>query len=245
MRNIKLTIRYDGTHYSGWQSQKNGLAIQDVIEKAISKITGQHSHLTGSGRTDAGVHALTQIANFKTRSKIPLKNLQMALNTDLPKDIVIYHVEEAGPKFDAQRSAKSKLYRYIIMNNNFLDPFLRRYAAKCFYELDIRLMKKAAKLLVGRHDFKSFQAVDGTERNSVRTVKQITIEKELDLIYIDIEANGFLYNMVRNIVGTLVEVGRGKFTVESVKEILRKKDRRCSGPTMPAKGLRLVQVNYK
>jgi tRNA pseudouridine38-40 synthase len=244
MRNIKLTIRYDGTNYSGWQSQKNGLAIQDVIEKVIAKITGAHSHLTGSGRTDAGVHALAQVANFKTRSKIPLKNLQMALNTALPKDIVIYHAEEVGPKFDAQRSAKSKLYRYVIMNNNFLDPFIRRYAAKSFYKLDIKRMKKAAKYLVGRHDFRSFQAVDGIERDSVRTVRHITIEKDADLIYIDIEANGFLYNMVRNIAGTLVEVGRGRYSVENVKEILRKKDRRCSGPTMPAKGLRLVRVSY-
>lgn len=244
MRNIKLTIRYDGTHYAGWQSQKNGRAIQDVIQDAISKIIGERNHLTGSGRTDAGVHALAQIANFKTRSKIPLKNLQMALNTALPKDIVIYNVEEAGPKFDAQRSAKSKLYRYVIMNSNFLDPFLRRYAAKCFYLLDIKRMRQAAKYLVGRHDFRSFQAAGGVERNAVRTIKHITIEKDGDMIYIDIEANGFLYNMVRNIAGTLVEVGRGKFSVESVEEILRKKDRRCSGPTMPAKGLRLVRVSY-
>ena len=245
MRNIKLTIRYDGTNYSGWQSQKNGRAIQDVIQDAIGKITGEYSHLTGSGRTDAGVHALAQVANFKTRSKIPLKNLRMALNSALPKDIVIYRAEEALSKFDAQRSAKSKLYRYVIMNNNFVDPFLRRYVTKCFYQLDIERMRQAAKYLIGRHDFRSFQAADGIERNSVRTIRNITIEKELDLIYIDIEANGFLYNMVRNISGTLVEAGRGKFSVKSVKEILLKKDRRCSGPTMPAKGLRLVQVNYK
>lgn len=244
MRNIKLTIRYDGTNYSGWQSQKNGRAIQDVIEEAIEKITGAHSHLTGSGRTDAGVHALAQVANFKTRSKIPLKNLQMALNSALPKDIVIYRAEEAAPGFDAQRSAKSKLYRYVIMNSDFLDPFLRRYAAKCFYKLDIRRMRQAAGYLTGRHDFRSFQAADGIERGSVRTIKDIAIEKDGDLIYIDIEADGFLYNMVRNIAGTLVEVGRGKFTVPSVKDILRKKDRRCSGPTMPAKGLRLVKVGY-
>lgn len=245
MRNIKLTIRYDGTGYSGWQSQKNGRAIQDVIQDAIRKITGEHSHLTGSGRTDAGVHALAQVANFKTRSNIPLKNLQMALNTELPKDIVIYHAEEVDLKFDAQRSARSKLYRYVIMNSNFLDPFLRRYAAKCFYLLDIKRMRRSAKYLVGRHDFRSFQAVGGGEKNSIRKVKHITIEKDGDLIYIDIEANGFLYNMVRNIAGTLVEVGRGKFSVESVKEILREKDRRCSGPTMPAKGLRLIRVIYK
>lgn len=245
MRNIKLTIRYDGTDYSGWQSQKNGLAIQDVIERAIKKITGAHSHLTGSGRTDAGVHALAQIANFKTRSKIPLKNLKMALNSILPKDIVVYKVEEAACKFDAQRSAVAKLYRYSVMNSDFLDPFIRRYAAKSFYKIDTGLMKKAAGILVGKHDFRSFQATDGTERNSVRNVMSIRITKHGDMIYFDIKADGFLYNMVRNIVGTLIEVGRGKFSVEMVADILRKRDRRSSGPTMPAKGLCLVRVDYR
>jgi tRNA pseudouridine38-40 synthase len=244
MRNIKLTIRYDGTNYSGWQSQKNGVAIQDVIEKAVAKITGARSHLTGSGRTDAGVHALAQIANFKTRSKIPLKNLQMALNSCLPKDIVIYRAEEAPAKFDAQRSAKSKLYRYTIMNNDFMDPFLRHHAAKYFFKLDVSRMRRAARSLTGTHDFRSFRAVDGVERSSVRTIRRIKIEKAGDLIYIDVEANGFLYNMARNIVGTLVEVGRGRFSVDSVSQILRKRDRRHCGPTMPAKGLCLIRVKY-
>ena len=245
MRNIKLTIQYDGTCYSGWQFQKNAKSIQEVIQGDIKKITGEKVNLTGSGRTDAGVHAMAQVANFKTRSKIPLERIRMALNSILPKDIVIYHIEPSDPKFDAQRSAKKKLYRYTIMNSDFLDPFLRRYAAKVFYEIDIGRMRRAAKTLVGRHDFKSFQATDGDrEKNTVRTVKKIKIEKDGDLIYIDIEANGFLYNMARNIAGTLVEVGRGKFSVASVKDILRKKDRRHCGPTMPAKGLSLVMVSY-
>jgi tRNA pseudouridine38-40 synthase len=246
MRNIKLTIRYDGTNYSGWQSQKNGRAIQDVIEAAIRKITGERSHLAGSGRTDAGVHAMAQVANFKTRSKIPLERIRMALNSILPKDIVIYRVEETHPKFDAQRSAKTKLYRYTIMNNDFLDPFMRRYAAKVFYKIDVGRMRRAAMALAGRHDFRSFQATDGDrEKSAVRTIKKIKIEKDGDLVYIDIEANGFLYNMARNIVGTLVEVGRGKYSVGSVKEILGKKDRRYCGPTMPAKGLSMIRVVYK
>jgi len=246
MRNIKLTIRYDGTNYSGWQFQKNSRrTIQAVIERAIEKITGKHSHLTGSGRTDAGVHAKAQVANFKTRSKIPLKNLRMALNSELPKDIVIYKAEEAPAGFDAQRSARSKLYRYTIMNADLLDPFLRRYAAKVFYAIDVGLMKRAARDLAGKHDFKAFRAKDdGAEKNSVRTIKAIRIEKEGDLIYIDIEADGFLYNMARNIVGTLVEVGRGKFSVASVRDILRKKERRFCGPTMPAKGLCMERVAY-
>lgn len=248
MRNIKLTIRYDGTNYAGWQSQKNGRAIQDVIEDAIASVTGARSRLTGSGRTDAGVHALAQTANFRTRSRIPLKNLRMALNTRLPRDIVICAAEEAGPKFDAQRSAKSKLYRYTIMNSDILDPFVRRYAAKCFHALDVDLMKRASRAIAGRHDFRSFRAADpagdGAGKSSVRTVRRISVGREGDMIYIDIEADGFLYNMARNIAGTLVEIGRGKFAPGSMTEILRKRDRRHCGPTMPARGLCLVKVNY-
>lgn len=244
MRNIKLTIRYDGTRYAGWQSQKNGLAIQDVIQDTIRTITGERVNLIGSGRTDAGVHAEAQPANFNTKSKIPHKKLQMALNRMLPKDIAIIHIEEASSKFNAQKSAKSKLYRYTIMNNDYMDPLIRHFAAKCFFKLDIALMCKAAKDLVGRHDFRAFKAVDGEEKNSVRTVKSIKIKKVGDLITIYIEANGFLYNMVRNIVGTLVEVGRGKFRVEQVKDIIRKRDRKFCGPTMPAKGLCMIKVRY-
>lgn len=244
MRNIKLTIRYDGTRYAGWQSQTNGCAIQDVIQDAIKAITGERVALTGSGRTDAGVHAEAQAANFKTRSKISAKKLQMALNSTLPRDIAITHVEEASPKFNAQKSAKSKLYRYTIFNNDYMDPMVRHFAAKCFYKLDLASMRKAAKYLTGRHDFKSFQAADENQRSSVRTIRDIKIAKKGDLVYIYIEANGFLYNMARNIAGTLVEVGRRKYSVASVKEIIAKKDRRFSGPTMPAKGLCMIKVKY-
>lgn len=244
MRNIKLTIQYDGTRYAGWQSQKNARSIQDVIQDAIRKITGKRANLIGSGRTDAGVHAEAQVANFKTRSRIPLKNLQMALNTTLPDDIVVSKIEEVSLRFNAQHDAKSKLYRYIIVNNDYVNPLIRRYAAKCYYGIDIGLMKKAARLLEGRHDFTSFKTVDGEERNAIRAIKYIKIEKFKDVVYIEMEGDGFLYNMVRSIVGTLVEVGRGKFSVERVKEILKKKDRRYSGPTMPAKGLCLIKVKY-
>lgn len=245
MRNIRLTIIYDGTNYSGWQFQKNGRSIQETIEKAIRKITGLHSHLTGSGRTDAGVHARAQIANFKTRSKIPLKNIQMALNSELPDDIIIHDIEDADRGFDSQRSAKSKLYRYTIMNADFLDPFIRRYAAKCFYKLNIARMRGGAKFLVGRHDFKSFRTKDGErDANSVRRVEYIHIRRVGRIVYLDIEADGFLYNMARKIVGTLIEVGRRKIGPNDVKEILSKKDGRASGPTMPAKGLCLMKVKY-
>lgn len=245
MRNIKLTIRYDGTNYSGWQFQKNSVSIQETIQKAIKRITGRRAAVTASGRTDAGVHALAQIANFKTASKIPLKNLRMALNTILPDDIVVLRAEEASPGFNAQKKVKSKLYRYTIYNKDFMDPFLRRYASKSFFKIDVSLMRKGAKHLVGRHDFTSFRKKDGEEKNAVRTIKRIKAIRKGDLIYIDIEADGFLYNMARNIVGTLIEVGRGKFKAGYVKEIMKKKDKRLCGPTASAKGLSLVKVRYQ
>jgi len=244
MRNIKLTISYDGTRYSGWQFQKNGRSIQEAIQKAIKKVTGESVHLTGSGRTDSGVHAYGQVANFKTRSRLPVKNIQMALNRSLSRDIVIVKAEEVRESFNSQHSARSKLYRYTIFNNDFLDPIARHYAVKCFYALNVSLMKKAAKILEGKHDFKAFQAKDDAEKGSVRTLKSVRIKKDVNMIYMDMEANGFLYNMVRNIAGTLVEVGRGKISVDDIGSILKKKDRRLSGPTMPAKGLCLVKVNY-
>ena len=244
MRNIKLTISYDGTNYAGWQFQKNAPTIQDVIQCALKKITGKKTILIASGRTDAGVHAEAQIANFRTHSKIPLEKLQMALNSALPKDIVITAAEEAPVRFNSQHDAKAKLYRYAIYNSNFIDPFLRCYAAKVFYKLNIDSMKKAARFLEGRHDFRSFQTTDGEEKDSIRRIYHIKVEKTGNIVYIYMKADGFLYNMVRNIAGILVEAGRGKIQPPDVKKILSKKDRRHCGPTMPAKGLCLIKVSY-
>ena len=245
MRNIKITIRYDGTNYSGWQFQKNGVSIQETIQKALKKITGRKTNVIASGRTDAGVHAAAQIANFKTLSKIPLEKFRMALNGVLPEDIGITNVEEVSLKFNAQKSAKSKLYRYTIYNKDFMDPLIRFFASKCYFKLDAARMKRGAKYLVGRHDFTSFQTMDSPRKSAVRTIKDIRVKRVGDIIYIDIEADGFLYNMVRNIVGTLIEVGRGKFAADRVKEILAKKDKRSCGPTAPARGLCLIKVRYK
>ena len=244
MRNIKLTIRYDGTNYSGWQFQKNARSIQEAIQRSLKRIVREKVNLVGSGRTDAGVHAASQVANFRTRSVIPLKNIQMALNSILPRDIIISQIEEAPVSFNSQHDARSKLYRYTISNGYFVDPFLRKFASGCLYKLNITSMRKAVRHLKGRQDFKSFQAKGGGERDSVRRIKKIKIEKEGNLVYIYIEADGFLYNMVRNIVGTLIDVGRGKIAPEGVKTILGKKDRRFCGPTAPAKGLCLVKVRY-
>ena len=243
-RNIKLTIKYDGTNYSGWQSQDNANSIQAVIESALKVITGRKTKLVSAGRTDAGVHAIAQAANFRTTSELPIKNIQKALNTVLPKDIVISGIKEAQNGFNARNDARSKRYRYTLVRADFVDPLIRRFAVRCKYELDLAAMRREARNLIGRHDFKSFQASGSNMVDTARVIKDIRIAKDKDLISIDIEADGFLYNMARNIVGTLVEVGRGKMAEGITKEILRKKDRRCCGPTAPAKGLCLVEVKY-
>jgi tRNA pseudouridine38-40 synthase len=244
MRNIKLTIRYDGTAYAGWQTQSNARTIQETLEKAIGSVTGEKASLIASGRTDAGVHAEAQVANFRTCTALPLKNIRQAVNSRLPKDIVISRIEKCAPRFNARHDAKSKTYRYILANGDSVDPFMRHYAAKCFYSLNIRSMRQAARHLMGRHDFSAFRSVDGRCADPVRKIKRIRIEKEGKLVYIYMEADSFLYNMARAIVGTLVEAGRGKIRPGYVKEILRKKERGFCGPTAPAKGLCLVRVRY-
>ena len=246
MRNIKLILQYDGTRYAGWQFQNNAKSIQEVLEAALKKITGEDINVTASGRTDSGVHARAQAANFKTASDMAVKNIRNALNSILPADIVIAHIEEVEPGFDSQRSAKYKIYRYTVVNSDFLDPFIKRFAVKFSYKLDLSAMRRAAKYLMGKKDFRSFKTVDkgDREKNTVRTIKKITIKKDGHLLYIDVAADGFLYNMIRNIAGTLMEVGRGKMAAGRVKEILAKKDRRFGGPTAPAKGLCLIEVGY-
>lgn len=239
-----MTIRYDGTRYSGWQFQKNAKTIQEVLERALKKILGKKIKLKGAGRTDAGVHAEAQVANFKTLTVLPLKRIIDALNSNLPNDILVSSAQIAPPGFDAQRSAKSKHYRYAVTTSRFVDPFLRHFVAKYSYSLNIGAMRRAAGLLEGRHDFKGFQASGSAERSTVRRIRKIGIEKAGDLVYIDMWADGFLYNMARAIAGTLLEIGRGKIAESRIKEILSKRERRLAGPTVPAKGLCLVRVEY-
>ena len=251
MRNIKIEIEYDGTNYKGWQIQRkpDGIptqkTIQGVIERVLSGILQEDMRVTGSGRTDSGVHAVGQIANFKTKSKMPMAVMQRALNALLPKDIVIVDIEEAKPDFNSRFDALSKTYRYQILNRNYATAFDRLYQCHVPYKLDYRLMAREGRVLIGRKDFKSFQASDKKERNSVRNIKRLSVRKDGSIINIDIEANGFLYNMVRNIVGTLIEIGRGKLSPGSMKSILREKDRTKAGPTAPAKGLSLMRVRYR
>lgn len=244
MRNIKLTIEYDGTNYCGWQSQKNGVSVQDVIEEALRKLTGQKSRLIGSGRTDSGVHAKEQVANFKTNSKRSFKNLKNALNSKLPDDIVIISTKEVSRNFHAQHSARSKIYRYTFAHQSHLSPFYRNYATKYSHELDLDLMRREVKALIGKHDFSAFEGSKSKRNSAVRVIKNIKIKANGEFIYIDIESNGFLYNMVRNIVGTLIDIGRGYFKPGSMKKILSSKDRKMAGRTAPAKGLCLMRVKY-
>ncbi len=246
MRNIKLTIEYDGTRFSGWQAQVSTKrkTIQEEIALACKKLLGESVNLIGSSRTDAGVHAIAQVANFRSNSKLPLNNIKRGLNSFLPRDISILEAQEAPLKFHAQHDAKSKAYRYTIINSKVRSPLMNRYASLVSYGLDIKKMKRSSKCLIGKHNFKSFQATDNVERHSIRTIKRLDIIKKDSVIEILVEGDGFLYNMVRNIVGTLIEVGRGYLRPEDVKAILYKKDRFFAGPTAPSKGLTLVKIYY-
>jgi tRNA pseudouridine38-40 synthase len=252
MRNIRLKIEYDGTNYNGWQVQNNTKnrttpqhTIQHAIETVLSRILQENIKLNGSGRTDSGVHALGQVANFKTKSKMPLRRIQRALNGLLPKDIVITGIKEADLNFHSRFDAVSKTYRYQILNYPYTSVFKRPYQHHIPYRLDHRIMHDAGQALLGKKDFKSFQAVDKKKGNSVRNIRKLSVKRQAHTINIDIEADGFLYNMVRNIVGTLIEIGRGKIKAGDIKHILNAKDRKKAGPTAPAKGLCLVKVEYR
>lgn len=190
------------------------------------------------------MHAIGQVANFKTNSTLPLKKIKDALNSALPEDILIAAAEEVPLKFDSQRSAKSKQYRYTVTTSRFVDPFIRHFVARFSYALNISSMRRSAKALEGRHDFKAFQAAGSAEKNTIRTVKKIKIEKRGDMVYIDLWADGFLYNMVRIMAGTLLEIGRGKMPEDRIKKIISKRERALAGPTAPAKGLCLIKVEY-
>ncbi len=245
MRNIKLIIEYDGTAYAGWQVQPNGVSIQEVMQTAIGKITGEPDvKLTGSGRTDAGVHAAGQVANFKTNTNIPAENLVHAINTKLPEDIAVVAAEDVPANFHARYSARSKTYQYSILNRAIRSPLSRNRCAQVRGPLDLAAMRSAATHFIGEHDFAAFQSKPDDKKNSVRTVTRLDIESEGPLIRITVAANGFLYNMVRAIAGTLIEVGLGKRTPESIAPLIASRDRSASGPTAPARGLCLLKVEY-
>lgn len=245
MRNIKLIIEYDGKDFNGWQKQPNKLNIQGEIEKAIEKITGDKVELIASGRTDAGVHALGQVANFKTDSKIAIEKIPIAINSNLKKSILIKSAEEVDDRFHSRLTCKRKTYRYIINNSSMGTAIYRNLETNIPVKLNVLNMRKAIKFFEGEHDFKAFRASGTSNKSSIRKIyKAEIIEKENNRIYIELTGNGFLYNMVRIISGTLVDVGLGKISPEYVVEIINSKDRCKAGKTLQPQGLYLVKVEY-
>ena len=230
----------------GWQKQPNKLNIQGNIEQAIKNVTGEEVELFASGRTDAGVHSFGQVANFKTESLIPIEKIPIALNTNLKKSIRIIKAEEVDERFHSRLSCKKKTYRYVINNSSCESAIYRNLETYIPTKLDVSKMKEAAKYFEGEHDFKAFKASGTSSKSSVRTIYKLEIlEKENNRIYIEVTGNGFLYNMVRIISGTLVEVGLGKIKQEEIREIIDSKDRSRAGKTLPAHGLFLLNVEYE
>jgi tRNA pseudouridine38-40 synthase len=243
-RNIKLVIEYDGTHYRGWQVQPNGPTIQEEIEKAINRITQERVRLFGAGRTDAGVHALGQVANFSTTSRLSPESIRDALNGVLPRDIAVLSAEGVDTSFHARYSARSKHYRYRIFNRGTPSPLERNYALFCPVTLDVAAMNEAGQILVGTQDFSSFGCNAGRNDNPVRTVLEVASLRTGECVVTEIEAVSFLYKMARSIMGMLIEVGKGKLRPVDVVTILDARDRSKAGATAPAHGLYLVEVRY-
>ena len=245
MRNIALRLKYDGSRYHGWQVQKNDITVCQTMEEALEKVCGHQVKLVGCGRTDAGVHALRYCANFKSDCRIPLDRLPLAINSRLPGDIAVVAAAEAPEDFNAIGSCIKKEYIYKIHNSNIRDPFLEKRV--CFYpqHLDMELMQAAAKAFEGTHDFRAVRSEGTQTRTTVRTVYWCRAEKEGDIITVSICANGFLYNMCRAMVGTMVYASYGKLLPEEIPLLLEKGDRRLTGPTMPPQGLYLNRVWYE
>ena len=245
MRNIKITIQFDGTNYHGWQTQVRDITVQKTIKDALEIILNHVVKLHGSGRTDAGVHAVAQVANFTTDSGIKNPALVRGLNSLLPGDIVIKEAENVPLDFHSRYSAESRTYRYFIRNTLQRSPFSSQYSWHVRKPLDVELMQKAAELLIGTHDFSSFRGSDPQEVNTVRHVTEARFEWETEnMLVFQIQANAFLKRMVRNIIGTLADVGKGKTRYMDIKEIIEKRNRIFAGPAAPAKGLFLMQVKY-
>jgi tRNA pseudouridine38-40 synthase len=244
MRNIALRLKYDGSAYHGWQVQKNDITVAETLDTALSKVCGHPVRTVGCGRTDAGVHALRYCANFRTDSRIPIDRIPLAVNTRLPGDIAVCMATEADESFNAISSCIKKEYIYKILNSNIRDPFLEKRV--CFYpqQLDMSRMSAAAKAFEGTHDFKAVRSLGTETKTTVRTVHWCRVEKEGDVITISICANGFLYNMCRAMVGTMVYASYGKLEPEEIPELLEIGDRRLTGPTMPPQGLYLNRVWY-
>jgi tRNA pseudouridine38-40 synthase len=244
MPQFKLILEYEGTAYHGWQVQPGLLTIQGLLQETLAKIIGTPVPVTGAGRTDAGVHALGQVASFRADTRLDPATLRRALNASLPHDIVVRHVEEASPEFDARRSAQSKMYRYSILCRDHPSALLGRHSLYVPHPLEFGEMARSAELVVGTHDFSAFRAGTCAAATPVRTVLQAFWRQEGDLWHFEIRANAFLQHMVRILVGTLLEVGRGKHRPSHVADVLASRDRRQAGKTAPPQGLCLVEVHY-
>lgn len=243
--NIKLTVEYDGTNYHGWQIQHSGETIQAVLEKAVSTFVGQPTRITGAGRTDAGVHALGQVANFFYPKEFDQHRIRRALNALTPVDMTIKEVEIVPDSFDARRDGRSRVYEYRILNRSAPSPFYLTTALHVHDPLDLEVMRRAVRCLEGEHDFSSFQAAGCDAAHAVRKVYRTSLDQRSELLVYTIEATAFLRHMVRNIVGTVIEVGRGLRSPQSFAELLEARDRTKAGPTAPAHGLFLVEVKYQ
>jgi len=248
MGTFKLTLAYDGTDFAGWQRQPNRRTVQGELEAAIERITQEHSKCIASGRTDAGVHALGQVVSFTSETQLPPAVLTKALNAELPEDILVFEVQEVVAGFHALRDALRKRYRYVIEDGRNRDLFDRKYVWHVFQRLDVEAMQKAAVALIGTHDFASYETSGSPRLTTIRTVLDLLVERRAgeltDRLIIEVEADGFLYNMVRNIVGTLVAVGKGKEPPTWPATVLELRDRTKAGMTAPPQGLFLVEVEY-
>lgn len=244
MKRVKLVVAYDGTNYCGWQIQDNGITVEEVLNQTISQLVGETIAVIGASRTDSGVHAMGNVAVFDTESRIPAEKMSFALNQRLPEDIRIQESCEVPLDWHPRYCDTRKTYEYRILNRRFAVPTERLYSHFFYYPLNVENMQKAADYLVGEHDFKSFCSSRTQVENTVRTIYFLRVMKEGDMIRIQINGNGFLYNMVRIIVGTLLKVGTGMYPPEHVKEILDAKDRRMAGPKAEARGLTLMEIEY-
>ncbi len=245
-RTLRMLIAYDGSEFSGWQRQPGRRTVQGVLEDALEQVTTVRTRTFASGRTDAGVHALSQLVSFKTTSYLSSQVLQRALNALVPEDLVVRHLEEAAPGFNAINHVLTKRYRYVLHDGPLPDVFSRRYCWKLWHRLDAERMAQAARVLVGTHDFASFQSKGSPRQSTVRTVVDLVVRRlpppSEHLVFVEVEADGFLYHMVRILVGTLVAVGTGQRDVEWVQEVLQARDRKRAGITAPPQGLFMLAV---
>ncbi len=241
---VKLVVAYEGTNYCGWQVQPNGITIEEVLNRELSRLLGESITVTGASRTDAGVHSLGNVAVFDTNTRMPAEKISYALNRSLPEDIVVQESSEVPQDFHPRFAKSTKTYEYRILNARFRQPLERRTSLFYHYPLDEQLMQQAADYLVGEHDFTSFSSVHAQTNSFVRTIYDLTVERQGEMITIRVTGNGFLYNMVRIIAGTLLQVGAGSRPPEEMAQILSGRDRELAGPTAPAHGLTMIGIRY-